>query len=131
MNINWKARLTNKAWLVSTVSLIVLLLQQIGLGQLADYIPKNYADIINSILLIAGAFGVAVDTSTPGISDTIKSPTEVQNSNDNSINSATQNNVQAKIDTSASAKVQVDNPDNIKAIGQEVNHISAVSPSKN
>lgn len=150
MNIDLKARLTNKAWLVSTVSLVIVLLQQIGLGQLADYIPKNYADIINSVLVLAGTFGIAVDTSTPGISDSVPKNNEqgitfnvdgvaisngqitVKNAdstsqiaiNPDSINSSVQ-------DASASAKIEVTNPDNIQAIGREVSHISASSPNEN
>ncbi|WP_238899383.1 phage holin [Clostridium sp. YIM B02500] len=132
MSIDWKARLTNKAWLVSTVSLVIVLLQQIGLGQLADYIPKNYADIINSVLVLAGAFGIAVDTSTPGISDnvqqTLEGNAELQSSSDKSTSSTISNAIQVVNDNLASSKISVDNPDNIQAIGQEVNHVSANMP---
>ena len=67
--MNLKKRLLNKTWWISTISVIILLLQQLGLFQRADYIPNNYADIINSIFLLLSAFGIAVDTSTPGITD--------------------------------------------------------------
>jgi len=69
MNIDWKARLKNKSWWVGIVSLVILLLQQLGLPQLADYIPKNYADILNTAFYILAALGVSVDTSTPTLSD--------------------------------------------------------------
>lgn len=68
MNIDWKARLTHKAWWISIISLIVVLSQQCGVD-LTNYIPKNYADIINTIFLILAAVGVSVDTSTPTMSD--------------------------------------------------------------
>lgn len=69
LNINLKSRLENKAFWVSLISAIILLLQQVGLTTLANYIPANYADIINTIFVIATILGIAVDTSTPGISD--------------------------------------------------------------
>lgn len=69
MNIDWKARLTSKTWWVTMIGAVILLLQQLGLFELANYIPKNYADIINTIFLIATLLGITVDTSTPGISD--------------------------------------------------------------
>ena len=69
MKIDFKARLSNKAWWIGIISLIVLLLQQIGLANIADYIPKNYADIINTVFAILAMLGVTVDTSTDGLSD--------------------------------------------------------------
>lgn len=65
MNINWKARFTNKAFLISVVSAIVLLSQQLGLS----IFPENWADIFNTILTIFILIGIVVDPSTPGISD--------------------------------------------------------------
>ena len=49
MNIDWKARLTNKTWWVSIIGALVLLSQQLGLD-LSQYIPQNYVDIINTVL---------------------------------------------------------------------------------
>lgn len=69
MNIDWKARIKNKAWWVGIISLVILLLQQLGLPQIADYIPKNYADILNTAFYILAGLGVSVDTSTDGLSD--------------------------------------------------------------
>ncbi|WP_160687208.1 phage holin [Clostridium sp. C2-6-12] len=65
MNINWKARFTNKAFLISVVSTIVLLSQQLGLS----IFPENWADIFNTILTIFILLGIVIDPSTPGISD--------------------------------------------------------------
>lgn len=65
MNINWKARLTNKTFWVAIVSAIVLLTQQLGY----NIFPSNWADILNSILGIFILLGIVVDTSTEGISD--------------------------------------------------------------
>lgn len=132
MNINWKARIENKTFWISLVGAIILLLQQLKLFTLANYIPNNYADIINSIFAILTMLGITIDTSTPGISDCIKQPleanTEVKNVVDNSIGTANQNTVQVSTDTTASAKIQVANPNNVQVLGQEVNHISADKP---
>ena len=68
MNIDWKARLTNKTWWVSIISALVLLSQQLGLD-LSQYIPQNYVDIINTAFSILTLLGITVDTSTDGISD--------------------------------------------------------------
>ena len=72
MNIDWKARLLKKTWWVSIIGAIVLLSQQLGLVDLANYIPKNYADIVNTVFIILTLLGITVDTSTQGISDSIK-----------------------------------------------------------
>ena len=63
--MDWKARLKNKTFWVSLTAAMVLLSQQLGL----NIFPKNIADIVNTILLIATILGVIVDPSTEGISD--------------------------------------------------------------
>ena len=65
MNINWKARLTNKTFLVSIVSAIVLLSQQLGY----NIFPSNWSDILNTILTIFILLGIIIDPSTDGIQD--------------------------------------------------------------
>lgn len=65
MNINWKARLTNKTFWVAIVSAVVLLTQQLGLS----IFPSNWADILNTVLTIFIILGIVVDTSTTGVSD--------------------------------------------------------------
>ena len=72
MNIDFKKRLLNKTWWVSIISAFVLLFQQLGFVDLANYIPKNYADIVNTIFIILTLLGITVDTSTQGISDSIE-----------------------------------------------------------
>ena len=67
MNINWKARLTNKTFWVAIVSAIVLLTQQLGL----NIFPSNWEDILNTVLTIFIILGIVVDTSTTGISDEV------------------------------------------------------------
>ena len=65
MNINWKARLSNKAFWVAIVSTIVLLSQQLGF----NIFPSNWSDILNSLLSVFILLGIVVDTSTSGIND--------------------------------------------------------------
>ena len=79
MKIDFKKRLLNKTWWVSIIGAIVLLFQQVGLVDLANYIPKNYADIINTIFIILTLLGITVDTSTQGISDSIKPNNDLDN----------------------------------------------------
>lgn len=67
MSIDWKARLQNKAFWVSMVSLIVLLIQQLGIIQ----VPDNWKEVMTTILSILSAMGIVVDTSTPGVSDSV------------------------------------------------------------
>jgi phi LC3 family holin len=63
--MNWKARMKNKTFWASLIAAIVLLSQQLGL----NIFPKNIADIVNTILLIATILGVIIDPSTDGIKD--------------------------------------------------------------
>ncbi len=63
--IDFKARLQNKAFLIAMASAIVLLVQQLGF----NIFPENWEQILNTILTILTGFGVVVDTSTPGVSD--------------------------------------------------------------
>lgn len=66
--INWETRLKNKTFWVSLISAIVLLSQQLGLD-ISNFIPSNYADIINTIFVILTILGIVVDPSTDGILD--------------------------------------------------------------
>lgn len=64
--LNLKLRFQNKAFCVAFASAVILLLQQLGLGQ---YLPENLMDIINSILLILSMCGIVIDPTTDGIAD--------------------------------------------------------------
>lgn len=65
MNINWKARLQNKAFWIAIVSSIVLLTRQLGY----NIFPSNWSDILSTVLTIFILLGIVVDTSTVGIGD--------------------------------------------------------------
>lgn len=64
--MNLKTRFRNKTFLLSMIGAIVLLVQQLGFK---DFIPANYADIVNSILAILTMLGIVIDPTTEGILD--------------------------------------------------------------
>ena len=66
-SIDLKARLRNKTFWVAMASAIAMLSQQLGV----NVIPSNYADIVNTVLMILTMLGIVVDTSTTGISDQV------------------------------------------------------------
>jgi phi LC3 family holin len=68
MNIDWKARIESKTFWISTISLVVLLAQQLGFDA-TTIIPKNYVDIINTLFALLAVLGIVVDNSTKGLSD--------------------------------------------------------------
>ena len=58
-------RLRNKAFIVSMISAILLLCQQLGL----NIFPSNIGDIVNTILVIFTIAGVVIDPTTSGLTD--------------------------------------------------------------
>ena len=66
MGIDFKKRFSNKTFLVSFVAVLVLLAQQLGLGQ---YLPENLMDIVNSVLTILCMLGIVIDPTTNGVTD--------------------------------------------------------------
>jgi phi LC3 family holin len=66
MKIDWKKRFSNKTFLISFSSAIILLLQQLGLG---EFLPDNIMDIVNTVLVILTMLGVVIDPATPGLGD--------------------------------------------------------------
>lgn len=65
MKINWKLRLQSKFFWVALISLIVLLTQQLGF----DIFPKNWEEVLNTVLSILILLGVINDPTTAGIHD--------------------------------------------------------------
>ncbi|WP_283572507.1 phage holin [Streptococcus agalactiae] len=65
MKINWKLRLQSKFFWVALISLIVLLTQQLGF----DIFPKNWEEVLNTVLSILILLGVINDPTTAGIND--------------------------------------------------------------
>ena len=64
MKLDIKARLRNKYFWVSMLSLVVLLLDQLGIK-----LPININEIGGTILSIAVLLGIIVDNSNEGFSD--------------------------------------------------------------
>ena len=64
MKLDIKARLRNKYFWVSMLSLIVLLLDQLGIE-----LPININEIGGTILSIAVLLGIIVDNGSEGFSD--------------------------------------------------------------
>jgi len=72
LNLNLKSRFRNKAFILSMVGAVVLLIQQLGF----TFIPANYSDVVNSILTILTMIGIVVDPSTSGVSDVVSTIVE-------------------------------------------------------
>lgn len=64
--IDLKRRFRNKAFLISFIAAIVLLIQQLGFGR---FLPENLNDVINTVLTILCMLGIIVDPTTDGVSD--------------------------------------------------------------
>ena len=64
MKLNIKARLRNKYFWVSMLSLVVLLLDQLGIK-----LPVDINEIGGTILSIAVLLGIIVDNGSEGFSD--------------------------------------------------------------
>ena len=64
MKLDIKARLRNKYFWVSMLSLIVLLLDQLGIK-----LPVDISEIGGTILSIAVLLGIIVDNGSEGFSD--------------------------------------------------------------
>ena len=132
-----KARFKNKAFLIALVSAILLLLKKFGLGQ---YIPENIDSIVNGFITIGILLGVITDTSTPGISDQVISNVTIKAINSQEQvkaeasttainNTVSENSQSVQPNLTASAKINVDNPENIVEDGQKVNPVTATSPT--
>lgn len=143
LTLDLKARMKNKTFILSMLGAIVLLIQQLGFNEL---IPSNWSDIVNTLLSILVMLGIVVDTSTKGISDKVVQDVTVQAINKaaetkeevkieattTTVNSTvTENSQPSEVNFNTSSKIVVDNPENIQAIGHEVNPINATSPSSN
>lgn len=73
MKINWKVRLKNKYFWLTIVPALFLLVGQVlkalGINYDTDAASAAVVDIINAIFALLSAFGVVVDMTTQGISD--------------------------------------------------------------
>lgn len=71
IKINWKARLKNKAFIISFFTLIVSFAYQVMnlMGILPAFSEKELFDVISIMVDIFGLLGIIVDPTTKGISD--------------------------------------------------------------
>ena len=71
MNINWKVRFQNKAFLTGLISLVVVfiydLLQLLGIAPVVT--QSAVMQVAEGILTILGMLGVIADPTTAGLSD--------------------------------------------------------------
>lgn len=71
MKIDIKARLRNRYFWVSFISLLVILFEQLGIA-----LPFDLNAISGTLLSMAVLLGIVVDTSSDGISDSNKTDKE-------------------------------------------------------
>ena len=73
MKINWKVRLKNKYFWLTIIPALFLLVGQVlrafGIDYDTDAASAAVVDVINAIFALLSAFGVVVDMTTQGISD--------------------------------------------------------------
>lgn len=118
--MDFSKRISNPAFCISLVGGVIVLLKMCGLDVIANVLPKNYADIITQIFAILSLLGIAVDPSTPGISDKIV-PSNEQGVNITNEGLSTTGKIEVKEDSNvadvqatdnlnASSKITVDVP---------------------
>ena len=85
MKINWKARLKNKAFLISFSALIISFIYKVlELFEIVPKIPESEVfDYITIIINILGLLGVVVDPTTKGLSDSERALTYFNNIENN------------------------------------------------
>ena len=73
MGINWKVRIRNKWFWMTAIPLLLLLIQQVAaiFGFVLDFelLQSQLLAVVETLFLILGLLGVAVDMTTEGIQD--------------------------------------------------------------
>lgn len=74
MKINWKVRFKNKVWLTSFISLIVgFVFNILKCFDIVPVVTQNLVmEIVGQFLTFLGLFGVVVDPTTAGMSDSTR-----------------------------------------------------------
>lgn len=78
-NINWKVRIANKAFWISIIPAVLLLIQvvaavfgfQLDLGDLGN----KLLDVVNAVFAVLVILGVVADPTTKGIGDSTQAMT--------------------------------------------------------
>lgn len=71
MNVNWKVRFKNKAWLTSFFAAILTFVYTIlGMFDIYPEVTKNdVGEIVNSVLMFMSLMGIIIDPTTAGLGD--------------------------------------------------------------
>ena len=71
MKLNWKARFKNKTFVISFVTLIVAFVyQMLGLfGIVPSISESSIVNVVTIVINVLATFGVLVDPTTNGVSD--------------------------------------------------------------
>lgn len=71
MKLNWKARFKNKTFVISFVTLIIAFVyQMLGLfGIVPSISESSVVNVVTIVINILATFGVLVDPTTNGVSD--------------------------------------------------------------
>lgn len=77
MQINWKARFRNKAFIVIMATLIVsVIYQMLGMFGIVPAVSQGAVlDVIRLVIKILVGFGVLIDPTTDGVSDSDRAMT--------------------------------------------------------
>jgi len=91
MKINWRARLKNKAFVIIMATLIVSILYQIlgWFGIVPSVSQGAVLNVIELIVKVLVAFGILVDPTTDGISDSDRAMTYYTEYDERLINNKT------------------------------------------
>lgn len=73
MKINWKVRISNKAFWITIIPAVLLLIQVIAaaLGFKLDLsdLGDKLLDVVNAVFMVLTILGVVTDPTTAGVSD--------------------------------------------------------------
>lgn len=73
MQINWKVRLKNKVFWISLIPLVCVFVKEIlalfGIEINLDGVANQLVDLVETLFTIIGLFGIVIDPTTSGISD--------------------------------------------------------------
>lgn len=73
MKINWKVRISNKAFWITIIPAVLLLIQVIAaaLGFKLDLsdLGDKLLDVVNAVFMVLAILGIVTDPTTAGVSD--------------------------------------------------------------
>lgn len=79
MKINWTVRIKNKAFWVTTIPVVLLLIRQVGamLGFEIDLsaLGDQLVGIVETLFILLALLGIVVDPTTPGMEDSARAMT--------------------------------------------------------